>query len=455
MSGILPMVIAVAAAFFVIYRLLRRSGALRPRPGRGGLLVAPPGTGQQALRLLPLPGDIGLVAAREFRVRARGRVFRVGTLLVLVIVAAAIVVPALLGHKPTIQRVGVTGTLSAPLRAAVIADGPGIGITVDLAAEPNGQAATADLRAGRIDLAVLDGSRVVTDKPAAASDTSPTAQLTRAVARTVGTGEALQAARLTPAQAAAISGARPLPLSALQPGGPGTAQRNISYVGLLLLFFMLTQYNAWTLTGVIEEKSSRVVEVLLAALPPARLLAGKVLGIGLTAFLQAGLAVAAAAGAVRATHSDALHGLTPLTVAATLSWLILGYAFYAWVYAAAGSTAERQEQAQALLIPLGLPVIFGFFVASTAAIAGNPSALVHVLAYLPPTAPFAMPVLVSLGAAAWWQFALSAAISVACTAGVARLATAVYRASILRTGSRVPLRELLSRWPAARASGPE
>lgn len=83
--------------------------------------------------------------------------------------------------------------------------------------------------------------------------------------------------------------------------------------------------------------------------------------------------------------------------------------------------------------------------AATAAISGNPSVLVHVLAYLPPTAPFAMPVLVSLGAATWWQFSLSAAISVACTFGVTRAAIAVYRASILRTGPRVPLRELLTR----------
>jgi len=446
-SGIVPIVIAIGAIFFVIYRLRRQAGGsgARPRPVRGGLLVPPPGAGQPALRLLPLPGDTGLVAAREFRVRARGRVFRVGTLLVLLIVSGAIVIPALLGHKPTVERVGVAGALSAPVRAALVADGPGIGVTVTLVPEPSGQAATADLRAGRIDLAVVDGSRVVTDKPTAASDTSQGAQLTRAVSRTVGTAEALQAARLTPAQAAAIAGARPLPLSSLQPGGPGTTQRNTSYVGLLLLFFMLTQYNAWTLTGVLEEKSSRIAEVLLAALPPARLLAGKVLGIGLTAFLQAGLAVAVAVSEVRATHSDVLNGLTPLTVAATLSWLILGYAFYAWVYAAAGSTADRQEQAQSLLIPLGLPVIFGFFVASTAAISGNASALVHVLAYLPPTAPFAMPVLVSLGAAAWWQFALSAAISVVCTAGLARLATAVYSASILRTGSRVSLRELMSR----------
>ena len=398
-----------------------------------------------ALRLLPLPGEVGLVAAREFRERTRGRVFRVGTLLVLAIVSAAIVIPTLLGSKAATQRVGVAGALSAPIRAAIVADGPAIGATVQLVAEPSEQAAAADLRAGRIDLAITDGRQVITDKPSAASDTSPTAQLTRAVARTAGTGEAMAAAGLTPAQSAAIAVARPLPVSSLQPGGPGTTQRNTSYVGLVLLFFMLTQYNAWTLTGVLEEKSSRIVEVLLAAVTPARLLAGKVLGISLTAFLQAGLAVAVAVGEVRATHSDVLNGITPLTVAATLTWLILGYAFYAWVYAAAGSTADRQDQAQSLLIPLNLPVIFGFFAAATAAISGNPSLLVHVLAYLPPTAPFAMPVLVSLGAATWWQFALSAAISVACTVGVAKAAIAVYRASILRTGPRVPLRELLTR----------
>jgi ABC-2 type transport system permease protein len=444
-SQIIPVVIVVLALVFAVTRRRRGATGLRRRPGLDGAAAVSSGTGLPALRLLPLPGDIGLVAARELRVRVRGRVFRIGTLLVLAGVSAAIVIPTLLGGKATIQRVGVVGTLSAPIRAAVVADGPAIGATVELVAEPSGQAASADLRAGRIDLAVIDGSRVVTGKAAATSDTSPTAELTRAVARTVGTGEALQAAGLTSAQAAVIAGARPLPASSLQPGGPGSAQRTTSYVGLILVFFMLTQYNAWTLTGVLEEKSSRVVEVLLAAVTPARLLAGKVLGIGLTAFLQAGLAVAVAVGEVRATHSDALSGITPLTVAATLTWLVLGYAFYSWLYAAAGSTADRQEQAQSLMVPLGLPVIFGYFVSITAATSGNPSVLVHVLAYLPPTAPFAMPVLASLGAASWWQFALSAAISVACTFGVAVAAIAVYRRSILHTGRRVPLRELLSR----------
>jgi ABC-2 type transport system permease protein len=444
-SQVIPIVIVALAVAFMAARLSRRSSGQRTRPGRGAVIVTPPGAGRPALRLLPLPGDVGLVAARELRVRVRGRVFRTGTLLVLLIVAGAIVIPALLSNKANVERVGVADELSVPIRAAVLADGPATGTHVQLVAEPSGQAVSADLRAGRIDLAIVDGRQVVVAKATAASGTSTASSLTRAVARTVGTGGALQAAGLTPAQARDIAGARPLPVSSLEPGGPGSTQRSATFVGLLLLVFMLTQYNAWTLTGVLEEKSSRIVEVLLAAITPARLLAGKVLGIGLTAFVQAGLAVATAIALTKATHSGALAGITPEAVASTLTWLVLGYAFYSWVYAAAGSTADRQEQAQSLLLPLGLPVIFGYLTATTTITSGNPSVLFHVLAYLPPTAPFAMPVLVSLGDATWWQFALSAAVSVACTACVARGAIAVYRRSILQTGRRVSLRQLLTR----------
>ena len=442
MSALIPIAIGfVALIAIAVLRGTRAQGAWT-RSGRGGLIAALPDATPPALRLLPLPGDVGLVAARELRTRVRGRVFRTGTLLVLVIVAAAIVIPTLLSSKASIQRVGVAGQLSAPITAAVIAAGTAVGVQVEIVAEPSGQAASADLRAGRIDLAVVGGRQVVVTKAIAASDTSAPAALTRAVARTVGTGEALQAAGLSQAQATLITGARSLPVSSLAPSGPGTTNRNATFIGLLLLVFMLTQYNAWTLTGVLEEKSSRIVEVLLAAISPARLLAGKVLGIGLTAFVQAGVAVAAAVALTEATHSHALAGITPESVASTLVWLVLGYAFYSWVYAAAGSTADRQEQAQSLLLPLGLPVIFGYVMATSTISSGHPSVLFHVLAYLPPTAPFAMPVLVSLGAASAWQFALSAAISVACTAGVAGGAIAVYRTSILQTGRRVRLREL-------------
>jgi ABC-2 type transport system permease protein len=130
--------------------------------------------------------------------------------------------------------------------------------------------------------------------------------------------------------------------------------------------------------------------------------------------------------------------------ALTLVWLVLGYSFYCWVCAAAGSLAERQDQIQSLAFPLSLPVIFGYIMALTTATSGSVSSFFKVLAYLPPTAPFAMPVLVGLGAATWWEFLASAVISIVCTVGVARLAASIYRRAILRTGGRAKLREMFS-----------
>jgi ABC-2 type transport system permease protein len=384
------------------------------------------------------------VAGREVRQRLRGRLFRVGTLLILAVVAAAIVIPALNKGKSHTQQVGVVGALSPPLRAAVVATGTSIGTTVRLVPRADVAAAHADLRSGRVDLVIVDGREIVVSKAISASDTSATAQLARAVSKTLGVDEAFEAAGLSAAQAAQIAGARPLPVTSLQPGAGSAVTHTTSFVGLILVFLMLTQYNTWTLIGVMEEKSSRVVEVLLAAVRPAHLLGGKVLGIGLVAFAQAALVVVFALGLARAVGSDLLNGTAPLVLVCTLAWLVLGYAFYCWVYAAAGSMAERQDQVQSLALPLSLPIIFGYIIALTAAGSGNPSTLLKVLAYLPPTAPFAMPVLVGLGAVTWWQFAASVVLTVVCTIGVARLATGIYRRAILRTGRRVRLREIVS-----------
>jgi ABC-2 type transport system permease protein len=433
----------------VLVRRRRRAGS-GTGAGSDRLMAPPDPGGTPSARLLPLPGDVGLVAARELRERLRGRAFRIGTLLILAVIAAAIVIPAVRGDKTTVQRVGVVGTLSAPLRASLLADATAAGSTATIVGEASRPAAESDLRSGSINVAVIDpaivgAAAVVTDKPVSADPTSATAQLANSVARTVATANAVQAADLTPAQAAELATARPLPLSSLQSAGPGTTQRATSLIGLILVFFLLIQYNTWTLVGVMEEKSSRVVEVLLAAVPATRLLTGKVLGIGLTVFLQAGLAVVVALSLAHAENSDVLHGTTTLSIAATLVWLVLGYAFYAWVYAAAGSMVSRQDQVQSLALPLGLPAIFGYFIAVAAATSGSPDLLVRVLAYLPPTAPLAMPALVGLGAVSWWQFAASVVISIACTVGVARIAASVYRRAILQTGRRVRLREVLAR----------
>ena len=404
-------------------------------------------TGRSRIRggLGPFTSDVGLVAAREVRERIRGKIFRVGTLLILVVVAAAIVIPVLHTGKSHPQQVGVVGALSASLRATVVASGTSIGTTVHLVSEADVEAAHGDLRSGRVDMAIVDGRELVLNKAIRPTDTSTTAQLVRAVSKNLGVAEAFAAAGLSASQSSQLAGAKALPVTSLQRGTAKGATQTTSLVGLILVFVMLTQYNTWILIGVMEEKSSRVVEVLLAAVRPVQLLAGKVLGIGLVAFAQASLIVVFALGLAKAVGSDLLQGTAPLVLVSTLVWLVLGYAFYSWVYAAAGSMAERQDQVQSLAFPLSLPIIFGYIMALTAVGSGSPSAFFKLLAYLPPTAPFAMPVLVGLGTVTWWEFAASAALSIVCTVGVARPATSIYRRAILRTGRRVQFREIFSR----------
>lgn len=440
---ILPIVVVLAVAVRIWFR--RRANRVTQAADAAGTTGTTPQTRLRApVGFGPFTSDAGLVAAREVRERFRGKIFRIGTVVILAVVAGAIVIPTLSKGTTQPQRVGVVGTLSAPLRAAMVASAKSVGTPVAFVAESDQKAADRDLGSGHTDFAIVDGQKLVVNKPITSSN-STTAQLVTAAAKNVGVAEAVESAHLTPAQASALANAKPLPVTSVQPGTAKKSSRGTSVIGLILIFLMLSQYNTWILIGVMEEKSSRVIEVLLAAVRPIRLLTGKVLGIGLVAFAQASLIVGFALILAAAVGSDLLHGTAPLVVVSTLVWLVLGYAFYCWVYAAAGSMAERQDQVQSLALPLNLPIVFGYIMALTTASSGSASTFFKVLAYLPPTAPFAMPVLVGFGEVTVWEFLVSVVISIVGTIGVARLATRIYTRAILRTGRRVHLREVFSR----------
>ena len=265
-------------------------------------------------------------------------------------------------------------------------------------------------------------TRVLVNTTPSATDTSMTSQLAQALAFTISLQTNVQASGLSPQQAEPLIHPTPIPITRSAPGPQGESGQTVTVYGLILIFLLLSQYGTWILLGVVEEKSSRVVEVLLATLRPRQLLAGKVVGIGIVALIQAALILAVALGLGAAVGSDLLHGGNPTNVFATLVWLVLGYVFYCWVYAAAGSLATRQEHIQTLAFPLQLPSLLGYITSLTAISSGHASAFVHVLAYIPPTAPFAMPVLVALGVVSWWQFLAAVVISLVGTWAVARLA---------------------------------
>lgn len=430
-----PIIGAVVVAIAIIRLRVRRS--------RGGRRSTVSPLGSLARRAWGRWNlcDTGLVAGREVRERLRGRVFRVVTIFLFAVVAAAVIIPTIHSGGNQSTKVGVVGG-SASLKAELHGLAESTGLHVQLVSEPDPARARAALGAGRLGM-VVEPDKILVKKPISASDTSAGARYVREVSLSLGAKRAFARAGLSPTQAAIVGGAKPLRVESLEPGKKSkTTSETTALLGVILIFIILTQYLTWTLMGVMEEKASRVVEVLLATVRPIQLLAGKVIGIGVVALAQAAALVVFALLLAKAVGSSIVQGSTPLVVVATLAWLVLGYAFYSWLYAAAGSLAERQDQVQSLALPLSAPMVFGYIVSLIGVGSGNVSLLVKVLAYLPPTAPFAMPTLVGAGAATWWEYLLSAAISVGCTVLVARLAARVYRSAVLQTGGRVRLRQL-------------
>ena len=143
-------------------------------------------------------GPTGIVAAREIRERVRGRVFRVGTLLILAVVAAAIVVPTLTKSTPQPQRVGVVGTLSAESRSTVAAAARSVGTSVRFVDEPDAGAARAQLDAGTLDLAIVDGRALVVNETISSTDTSTSARFVAAAAAGARGAQRVRRQRVSP-----------------------------------------------------------------------------------------------------------------------------------------------------------------------------------------------------------------------------------------------------------------
>jgi ABC-2 type transport system permease protein len=209
----------------------------------------------------PRAHELGLVAGRELRERLRGRLFRVGTALMLVAVAAAIVIPTLYKNHATPQKVGVVSTLTPAARSATAVaaavDAAAAGTTATLIPEPETAAAQDALRSGKLTVAIVDGPDLLVDKAPDPRSTSAGAEFVRSLALTLGEDVSFQAAGLTPQQSAQVASTRPLPISSLRPAATKPSGV-ISVAGIMLIFLMLSQYNTWTLMGVMEEKSSRV-----------------------------------------------------------------------------------------------------------------------------------------------------------------------------------------------------
>ena len=214
----------------------------------------------------------------------------------------------------------------------------------------------------------------------------------------------------------------------------------------VLLLFAIMGGGQFIAQGVVEEKSSRIVEILLACMRPSSLLAGKILGIGVASVMTTGLVAVAGVITAKAT------GVMPDTnlnldgaLAAMLVWMIVGYAIFAVAYGAAASLVSRQEDVNSVSMPLLLLAMVPYMLSFTMATGDPNSTIFRILSYLPPFAPFMMPARLVLGVSSWAEQLIALGIALVFLPLLVRGAAAIYTRAVTRTGARVPLKEILGR----------
>lgn len=388
---------------------------------------------------------VKLLAVRELGDRLRNRGFVLGTIIPAVILAGVIIGFGVFGDDgPGSFELGVVGEVPDGFAAAI----------EDAAAQPDVEVALEDLadrdaaadavEDGDVDAALLDGRELMVDgsPPGALQNivNSALQQLTFA--------EQLAATDLTEQQLAQVLGSFE-PVAIVDTAGEaddGFASFMLAIGATVLLFVAVMTSATYLLTGAVEERSSRVVEVLLGTVRPWHLLTAKIMAMTVLALGQLAVYLAAIFGANALVGLFELPGATTLTVVSAVVMVTVGFVFYAALYTVAGSLATSVEDAQSSAGPLGFLVAGAYFAAFFLVIPAPRGLGSQILTYLPPTAPFVVPARAALDAVSATEVALATLITFVGAALVVRLSGRLYAASLL-AGGKLTWREAWRREP--------
>ena len=425
--------------------------------------VPPPGP-RPGARHEPLFPNALTIAKREYVERVRSRLFTISTL---ILATLAILV----AMSPVFLRVLDQGAVT---RVAVVTDEPALGVTVrDLMATIlNGQSGSSGRDTYELEIVgdlsetddgAFDAALVVSRGNVGQIDfdlrTSETVSADRLQLMQVG---ALGVGLIEWAQSAGASPAMPtFTTTAVDGPNPGGApvssseyasRRIVGIVFVVLIFITLVIYGMWVAAGVVAEKSSRVMELLVSAASARQLVIGKVIGIGaagatqyavvlsaalVTLLLEEGLSVALLGP--EGSIAPSLVSLSPGLLLAFAAYYVLGFALYALIYAAAGSLVSRPEDLQIIALPLSLLAIVGYFQA-VLALSGGIAGFIRVASYIPFWSPFVMLTRLSVGRVETWELALSLGLLVVTIGVVGVIAIRIYAAGVLLYGQRPGLR---------------
>ncbi len=390
--------------------------------------------------------DLLLIAVRELRERLRSKAFIGSTVFTLILMIGIIVVVVLTSDDdgPPAYTIGIAAELPRTFDDSLDVAATATGVLVDTVRLPNRVSAEAALDAGDVDAVIIDVDSVLVDNGGDQLKTVLTLALqqTQFVQRLLGAGLSDEEA-----------------LDVLVPGGRvevedlGDPEENtgdavgVAIAGVILLFIVISTYGQWVLIGVLEEKTNRVVELVVAAVPIRTMLAGKVLGIGILGLGQLLLLIAISLFTGITLDLFELPDAALPVALWSIVWFLLGFAFYAVINAAAGSLVSRQEDAQAAALPIGIAAVISYL-ATFIVVLPNPDGLAsRLLSLVPSVAPIAFPARIALDAAAPWEIALGLVLMAVAIYGVIAGAARIYRGALLQSGARVRIRQA---WRSAR-----
>ncbi|MEU3453598.1 ABC transporter permease [Micromonospora sp. NPDC006766] len=337
---------------------------------------------------------IRLIAGRELRVKLRDRTFLITTLFFLLIAVAATALPALLAGGST--TVAATESVAAPLRQAGL----------DVRAVADDAAAERAVRAGDVDAAVVAGPTVL------AMNEAP--------------DDVVKALSSAPA------------VRLLNPDALDPVIAFLVPFAFAFVFFTTSQlFGVQIAQSVTEEKQTRIVEILVAAVPVRALLAGKIVAACLLALGQITLIAVATVAGMQLADSGGLLTLIGPAIGWFVPFFLLGFLLIAAMWAVAGALVTRQEDIGGVSLPVQLVVMLPFF--AVVFLHDNASAM-RILSYLPFSAPTAMPLRMFSGDAAGWEPLVSLALLLLTAVAFVAAGARVYEGSLLRTNGRTSLR---------------
>jgi ABC-2 type transport system permease protein len=340
--------------------------------------------------------------------------------------------------------VGLGGDYPTTLPADVADVAESLGVDVVVVAGQTAEEAREAVGAGAIQAALVDGDTLLArGSPPASVEAVLRGAATRSarveVAGEMGLSQDQVDAVLTPVQVEVVDVSPAGPADPLAP-----ARGAAAFASVVVLFILVMAFGQFVGSAVVEEKQTRVAELVLAKVSTAGMLVGKVIGIGGLGLVQLIILGLTYLLGLRLFGQDSagldLFRLGFASLAWLSTWFVIGYLMYSFVFATMGATVSRLEDLQSLTYVPSVLLLPAYGVAA-ASLAGGPSPLLAPMSLVPIWSPLLMPFRMVTGDAAAWEVVAALVGSFAFIVLLVWLGARVYRGAALRTGGRVSFRE--------------